>query len=1193
MSERQISPEAIKDLNPFSREFDADMMQKGVEIHAQGAVRHLEMISGADDVDAVVVCQNETSEVWLSHYDEEGWVGGCSGLDCYDYCEHMFAVILALKQLGKQPSHLDKQPASKQNSSALEEAFRKAKGEPLSKKEMLAVKSVNAIYEELVPRKSTPNAWMLSRINVQCDTYFWGTIDLWDEFPENDHVFWLHIVAYCRKNGGTFPMELEPVSDVSLIADRMLQLERRKIINHWQTLFLQDEWQGGASRGMALDGGAFTKKGTPVQLRLKLQNDKAMLESNREDLGWTKMTRKAAQQMMEDLHQGRISMSADDESLFGRIQDEDQRSHYRVSLHFASHSDAQSLIGLLMSPHLRSKCVDQAGNPFAFSDVPLVWAMQPKVHEGWEGYEFFLEASDGAPIEEPGWTLHGKPTLYRTGNEWRVGPKFLDKLFPFRGVRFVPKEVIESQDGVCFFQNAGVRFPKHIQERIDIQSLHPVLRCRLDGASVEECLVEVFAANTDGELLKAWSDGHWINVESDGDSLVLQENQGAKGKNFVIHDQGQLSGVPSIMDPLKVRQSIPYGRYSYEKGISQFRKKISNAFPKQFFEWLETLPREVEVRLEGPLESFSKKSASRSVSLTAKENDIDWFDVQLVTKIEDTELTTEEIQLLTKAKGKWVRMGEKGWRRMLYEISEEDSRDLAKLGISPENMGGEPQRFHALQLANPVAARFLPEKQAEAIRIRGEKVKTSVQPAIPRTIKADMRSYQVEGFHFLAYLSTNQFGGILADDMGLGKTLQTLAWLEWLRCKKAHRKLPSLVVCPKSVMDNWRAEAEKFVTGLKVKVWNPRELDQFDSEVFSYHLHVINYNQLRSLGEPLGVVQFLTVILDEGQYIKNPSSQSAQIARSLNALHRLVLTGTPIENRLLDLWSLMAFSMPGVLGSRTQFGKLYNAKDDPFARLRLSSRVRPFLIRRTKAQVANDLPDRIEEDIFCEMEGEQETLYKAEQKRAQQLLLKVKTKEELNKLRFNFLTSLLRLRQICCHPKLIRSASKAESAKLEALLEQLEPIMEEGNKVLVFSQFVELLDLLEKQLKKQKWKIWKLTGKTEERGSLVDSFQAHDGAGVFLISLKAGGSGLNLTAASYVVLFDPWWNPAVENQAIDRTHRIGQTNKVIAYRLLIKNSIEEKIRALQKTKKSMAEDVLGEEKFSESLSLKDFEFLFS
>jgi len=285
--------------------------------------------------------------------------------------------------------------------------------------------------------------------------------------------------------------------------------------------------------------------------------------------------------------------------------------------------------------------------------------------------------------------------------------------------------------------------------------------------------------------------------------------------------------------------------------------------------------------------------------------------------------------------------------------------------------------------------------------------------------------------------------------------------------------------------------------------------------------------------------------------------------------------------------------MPGALGPRAQFAKTF-AKEDVLARRRLSARVRPFLLRRTKGQVAQDLPPRIEEDLQCELEGVQQTLYRAEYKKARALLLKLQTSADLDKFRFHFLTSLLRLRQICCHPALVDDRHAHQpSAKIEALIELVEPLFEQGLKVLVFSQFTGMLQILRENFESRGWTSFSLAGDTENRGPLVDSFNAHDGAAAFFISLKAGGFGLNLTSASYVILFDPWWNPAVENQAIDRTHRIGQAATVFAYRLLVKGSIEEKIRQLQRTKSSLADDVLGEERFSQSLTLSDLQFLFS
>jgi SNF2 family DNA or RNA helicase len=405
------------------------------------------------------------------------------------------------------------------------------------------------------------------------------------------------------------------------------------------------------------------------------------------------------------------------------------------------------------------------------------------------------------------------------------------------------------------------------------------------------------------------------------------------------------------------------------------------------------------------------------------------------------------------------------------------------------------------------------------------------------------------------------------------------------------------------VVDNWRAETARFAPELRLIVL-ARGAEAKDLEIARKEadLVVLNYAQLRILHAELAAAPWHAVILDEAQYIKNPGSATARAAWALRCSHRLALSGTPIENRLLDLWSILQFAMPGVLGNRAHFARTFDQRSDPLARTRLSARVRPFVLRRTKSEVARDLPERIEEDILCELDGEQATLYSAELKRARAALLKIETKAQLDQSRFSILTSLLRLRQICCHPALVGAKTKKarseesaaehpESAKLAALLDLLEPLIEEGHKVLVFSQFVEMLALIRKEVVARKWRDFYLTGETEERGPLVKEFQELSGPAVFMISLRAGGFGLNLTAASYVVLYDPWWNPAVENQAIDRTHRIGQHNTVIAYRLLIKETIEEKIRALQKQKSALAADVLGEESFARSLTLEDFQFL--
>ena len=338
---------------------------------------------------------------------------------------------------------------------------------------------------------------------------------------------------------------------------------------------------------------------------------------------------------------------------------------------------------------------------------------------------------------------------------------------------------------------------------------------------------------------------------------------------------------------------------------------------------------------------------------------------------------------------------------------------------------------------------------------------------------------------------------------------------------------------------------------------------------------------------------WLGIILDEGQQIKNPDSKAAKSARELKGQNRLVLTGTPIENRLLDVWSLMAFAMPGILGDRKYFRERFDRRKDAQSQARLSARLRPFLLRRTKGEVALDLPSKTEEDVFSKLEGKQAELYKGELERIQKILLGIETDESLRKNSFVILQGLMRLRQVCCHPALIDEKHKfEESAKMNALFYLLDQLKEEGHKVLVFSQFVSMLDIIRDRLIDEDRPYSYLTGQTKDRHEVITDFQETEDANVFLLSLKAGGSGLNLTAASYVILYDPWWNPAVEAQAIDRCHRIGQESKVIAYRLLMAETVEEKIRVLQQQKSEMMTGVLGEEGFARNLEMADLEFLF-
>ena len=1172
--------------------FKSPELLTGKRIMSKGGVTRLTVSSSATSVTARVH-HTDIHSVTFNFQTDQGWQFQC---DCGfkdHYCSHTSALFLAIDFRIRsdviQPAPEHAPPSIEQQ--ILEDLFRDLKRAKPTREEKKLLDQVTALYLRLARQHLFPTGGDLVELGMKGRVSAWDRIQLWEEFPANDHEFWLYIVQFARRNFINLPDFMNSVSKTRAIGTQLERLENNRLAQRWMHIFEKHRQLAFTPQETVME--ASPPPSILMDLRLRFYSFRSELEfkENSQPI-WHPLDNDSVRNLKTQIQDGQQRLSVQGESLMNRM-------HIAgiglcSVLEYDRKETALVLRGILLNQHLHNLCVNEIGKPFEYSKLRLSWKMTQLDQDSSEGYEIQLSDEKETTIRDFKLTIQSSPGLYLQENRWYEGPSQLNDYLKPLDRNFVPKKLAESDSGVSFFTRLGVKLPEKMVQRLHYSGLHPLLKCSITSSRSDECRIEVFGVDPKGKLIQVWLQDRWGFLKPENHESNDESSPEDSSQPIAIYTAEKLACIPASVELLKIRSRVDYiTQGSTETLTPYYYKKITRKFPEDFHGWLEGLPQEVEVQLEGELACFDKSCISNSVSLQVTETDIDWFDLKLVVNVEDTQLTKKQIQLLVEANGKWVRFEKQGWRRLEFNLSEEESKQLASLGVSPQHMSGESEKFHALQLAHPTARKFLPEDQAKSIQLRANAIQTRIQPSVPKSIKAELRPYQIEGFHFLAYLTTNHFGGILADDMGLGKTLQTLTWLVWLRQDKEHKKLPSLVVCPKSVMDNWQTEVKRFTPGIKVKVWSPSELKTFQKQVKKFHLHVINYSQLRILGENLADTPFLAVIMDEGQNIKNPSSQTAQIARSLTARYRLVLTGTPIENRLMDLWSLMAFAMPGVLSSRNQFGKLYNAKDDPFARLRLSSRVRPFVIRRTKTQVARDLPDRIEEDLQCEMEGEQLALYLAEQKRAQQILLRIKTQKELNEFRFNILTSLLRLRQICCHPKLINANSKAESAKTDVLIEQLEPIMQEGNKVLIFSQFVGLLSILDTQMKKKKWKTWTLTGSTENRGNLVDSFQNHEGPGIFLISLKAGGSGLNLTAASYVVLFDPWWNPAVENQAIDRTHRIGQVNKVIAYRLIIKNSIEEKIRELQKTKKSMAEDVLGEEKFSESLSISDFEYLFS
>ncbi|HEY8665084.1 MAG TPA: DEAD/DEAH box helicase [Tepidisphaeraceae bacterium] len=465
----------------------------------------------------------------------------------------------------------------------------------------------------------------------------------------------------------------------------------------------------------------------------------------------------------------------------------------------------------------------------------------------------------------------------------------------------------------------------------------------------------------------------------------------------------------------------------------------------------------------------------------------------------------------------------------------------------------------------------------------------------PDTFRGELRPYQREAIGWFDFLRRFGFGGCLADDMGLGKTVQVLALLEDRRRQKIGK--PSLVVVPRSLVFNWKQEAERFAPELRVLDQTGIERQRGIEHFSDYDLVLTTYGTLRRDAGYFKDVRFDYVILDEAQAVKNATTESAKAVRLLRGDHRLALSGTPIENHLGELWSMFDFLNPGMLGTATVFKKTTGSGKsiDEQGRRLLSRALRPFILRRTKSQVARDLPERLEQTIFCDLEPQQRKQYDELREYYRRKLLDTVAAEGMNKAKIQILEALLRLRQAACHPGLIdKTRSDERSAKLDVLMEHLAEVSEEGHKTLVFSQFTSLLAIVRKRLDEQGVVYEYLDGKTVNRQQNVERFQNDEDCRLFLISLKAGGLGLNLTRAEYVFLLDPWWNPAVEAQAIDRAHRIGQTRRVFAYRIIARDTVEEKVLQLQQTKRDLADAVINaDNSLISGLGREDLELLLS
>jgi len=605
------------------------------------------------------------------------------------------------------------------------------------------------------------------------------------------------------------------------------------------------------------------------------------------------------------------------------------------------------------------------------------------------------------------------------------------------------------------------------------------------------------------------------------------------------------------------------------------------------------------------LKRLQPRALSFSVSVGFGKG-IDWFDVEVECRAGEETFDVSTLARLLASGKKYIRLNDGAYAAIPKERVEQVWKAVADLDAEPsEDNRFRLPAFHApalLDALDETAQRIDNSLQVQD-PFRGfvEKLRSFSgidAVGLPAHLQAILRPYQVAGFQWLHFLKDYRLGGILADDMGLGKTLQALTLIQ--KSKETDGPAPSLVVAPASVVFNWQAEAARFTPGLTVlPLVGLDRHDRFD-RIEGSDVVVTNYALLRRDIDRLKDVPFRHAILDEAQNIKNPESVTARASRQLDAQHRLVLTGTPIENRLSELWSIFHFLMPGFLRPyarfQTEYEKPIQVRQDRECEARLRRRIHPFILRRLKQDVEKDLPEKTETTTYCDLLPEQRTLYREVLQTVRQEVLDRIERQGIQRSHISILSALLRLRQVCCHPKLLGlpvPEKRLASAKFDALKDLVQEIVSEGHRILLFSQFVSMLRIVREWLDREGIVYEYLDGRTRDRQARVTRFNEDEKVPLFLISLKAGGTGLNLTGADYVIHYDPWWNPAVEDQATDRAYRIGQTRNVFVYRLITRGTVEEKIIELQKRKRDLAEGVLGVDKaLSKALTKEDIEDLF-
>lgn len=701
-----------------------------------------------------------------------------------------------------------------------------------------------------------------------------------------------------------------------------------------------------------------------------------------------------------------------------------------------------------------------------------------------------------------------------------------------------------------------------------------------------------------------------INLMEKGDYLVLQPVFSYNGFEARSHDKETLI-IPDGDKIIQIKRNGDTEQAFLQKLEtlhSQFSRQADGGFALKgsdvlknnwFFLFMDAM-KELKVPVYGfdSLKNF-RFNTSRPKTLIHMSSGVDWFDAKVEIDFGEQRVGISEIKRALSSQQSFVQLGDgslgilpEEWIKkyaLLFKVAEGNSNQLR---LSKYHLSVIDELY---ENRNEEELSFALDEKFEKLR----SFKSIPQVDAPAALAPVLRPYQLSGYQWLSYLQDVGWGGILADDMGLGKTVQALAMLQ--QFKLQHNKLLTLVVCPTTLIYNWQNEVKKFTSGLTCHIHHGNTRSRDIQFLTQHNIIITTYGTLRSDINLFLKFNFDYVVLDESQAIKNPSSKVTKAATLLNGTNRLCLSGTPLQNNTFDIYAQMNFLNPGLLGSVEYFRNEFANPIDKFQEQEHKEHLRklllPFILRRTKEQVAKDLPEKTETILFCEMGAEQRRIYNAYRNSYREKIIGVIDEQGIDKSQLTILQGLMKLRQICDSPAILNEEEKFpnHSIKLEELTREITENIGE-HKALVFSQFLGMLGLIRKKLEEMGIKYVYFDGSTSttEREKAIQAFQQDDSIRVFLISLKAGGVGLNLTAADYVYIVDPWWNPAVEQQAIDRTHRIGQTKNIFAYRMICLETIEDKILQLQEKKRVLAKELISDESgFVKTLTRADVEYLFS